>query len=271
MAQGFFRFSICAVHAPAPLSRRLVLRPFPAVLAAMEDASGKVDRLRSERVEMKRSEASLKAQLKKAKGAAKELRERAERAWRLSTFMLHVVLIAYALCEYKAPAAIKFLTNTGRKRRWPEKPESELQQLVEDAFLECDLDEFANLSSKDSPTDPEAFAAAARYSEEWAMAFFVEDQNARLGLAPSTEFLLDRWRQRRLMYPEASRPLDPGLVVESKARKWAQRWRIRWGARHGRIRVRDELPVEEARAKASHLDRKRDQNGHTCRDHFELA
>ena len=54
------------------------------------------------------------------------------------------------------------------------------------------------------------------------------------------------------MYPEGTRPLDPGLVSESKARKWARRWRIRWGARHGRIRVRDELPVEEAKAKARH-------------------
>ena len=194
----------------------------------------------------------MKAQLKKAKGEAKELREREQRAWRLSTFMVHVVLIAYALGQFKVPAAVKFLTTTGRKRRWPEKPESELQEMVENVFLECDLTELANLSDKDNPTHPEAFAAAARYFEEWAMAVFVEEQNMRLGLAPSTEFLLDRWRQRRLMYPEGTRPLDPGLVSESKARKWARRWRIRWGARHGRIRVRDELPVEEAKAKARH-------------------
>jgi hypothetical protein len=217
----------------------------------MEGVSGKMDRLRAERDEVKRREADLKAQLKEAKSKAKSLRDREERAWRLSTFMLHVVLIAYALCEYKTPAAIKFLMVTGRKRRWPEKHESELQELVENAFLQCDLDELADLSDKENPTHPEAFAAAARYSEEWTMAVFVEEQNMRLGLAPSTEFLLDRWRQRRLMYPEASRPLDPGLVVESKARKWAHRWRIRWGARHGRIRVRDEVPTEEARTKAS--------------------
>ena len=237
----------------------------------MEGVSDKMDRLRAERDEVKRREASLKAQLKQAKGKAKVLRERAERAWRLSTFMLHVVLIAYALCGYKSPAAIKFLIFTGRKRRWPEKPESELQELVENAFLECDESELADLCDKVNPTHPEAFAAAVRYSEEWAMAAFVDEQNVQLGLAPSTEFLLDRWRQRRLMYPEDCRPLDPGLVVESKARKWAHRWRIRWGARHGRIRVRDELPVQEARAKASPLQTKRAQNEHAWRAHFELA
>ena len=61
------RSSICAVHALAPLSCLLTLRPFPAVLAAMEDASGKLGRLQGERNEMKRREASLKAQLKKAR------------------------------------------------------------------------------------------------------------------------------------------------------------------------------------------------------------
>ena len=237
----------------------------------MEGVSDKMDRLRAERDEVKRRGASLKAQLKEAKGKAKDLREREERAWRLSTFMLHVVLIAYALCDYKAPAAVKFLISTGRKRRWPEKQESELQELVENAFLECDENELTDLCDQENPAHPEAFAAAARYREEWAMAVFVEEQNVQLGLAPSTEFLLDRWRQRRLMYPEASRPLDPGLVVESKARKWAHRWRIRWGARHGRIRVRDEVPVQEARAKASHLQKTRAQNEHAWRAHFELA
>jgi hypothetical protein len=246
LAQGFFGFIIFAGHVFPPPCCRLLPRPFPEVAVVMEDLSGQVDRLLADRQEMKRREASLKAQLKKAKG----LREREKRAWRLSAFMLHVVLIANALCDYEAPAAMKFLTMTGRKRRWPEKPESELQELVENLFMECDTNELAELADKDNPTHPEAFVVAARYSEEWHMAAFVEDQNVRLGLAPSTESLLDRWRRRRTMYPEAFRPLDAGLVAEGKARKWAHRWRIRWGAWHGGIRVRDELPLEETKTKA---------------------
>ena len=236
-----------AVHVLALLCCR---QQSSAVLATMEDPgdpADKLKRLQAERVAMKRREASLKAQLKKAK----EVVKREERAWRLSTCMLHVVLIIYALCEYKAPAAIKFLMVSGRKRRWPDKPGSELQEIVENMFLQCDTDELAGLTDQDNPTDPDAFATAAKYIEEWNMVAFVEDQNVRLGLAPSTESLLDRWRRRRAMYPEAFRPLDPGFVAEAKARKWAQRWRTRWGARHGGIRVRDELPLEETRAKAS--------------------
>jgi len=152
---------------------------------------------------------------------------------------------------------MKFLTMTGRKRRWPEKPESELEELVEDVFMQCDTNELAGLADKDSSTDPTAFAAAVQYIEEWNMAAFVEDQNVRFGLAPSTESLLDRWRRRRAMYPEAFRPLDPGFVAEAKARKWAHRFRARWGAWHGGIRVRDELPLEETWTKAGSEKRPR--------------
>ena len=59
------------------------------------------------------------------------------------------------------------------------------------------------------------------------MSVYVAEQNTMLGIAPSTESLLDRWRQRMEIYPEAYRPQDPGLVVEDKARKWAQKWRVR--------------------------------------------
>ena len=88
------------------------------------------------------------------------------------------------------------------------------------------------------------------HTEDWKMAVHVADHNVRLGIAPSTESLLHRWRDRRAAYPEACRPADLGSVSEDKARQWARRWRLRWGARHGAIRVRDELPVGEARSKA---------------------
>ena len=117
-------------------------------------------------------------------------------------------------------------------------------------FLECDPEDFTNLADKANPKDPEAFKVAAQHTEEWKMAVYVAHQNGQLGLAPSTESLLHRWRQCRAAYPEASRPADPGTVAENKARKWAHRWRIRWGAKHAAIRLRDELPLDETRSKA---------------------
>jgi hypothetical protein len=224
------------------------LQPGLAIAAPMEqeDEADRLDQLRAERVEIKKREKMLKAQLQQAK----KVQEQSERAWKLSAFMIHVVLISYALCEYKAPAAVKYLTVTGRKRKWPERTESELKEMVERLFVECDVDKLADLTSKASPAEPDAFAVAARLSEEWAMATFVEDCNLRLGLAPSTDSLLHRWRQQSASYPEAVRPRDIGVVSEARARKWAQRWRERWNAWYGGIRIRDEVPVEEARAKA---------------------
>ena len=212
----------------------------------MEGTDEKLDRLRSETQKLKRTEAEVKAQLKKAKAQG----ERERRVWQLSPFMLHVVLIAYALCDYQSPAAIKFLAATGRKRSWPEKSEADLQDVVETVFLECDTEEFTELADQANPKDPEAFKVAAQHSEEWKMAVYVANQNVQLGLAHSTDSLVHRWRHHTAAYPEVSRPADPGTMAEGKARKWAQRWRIRWGAKHAAILIRDELPVEETRSKA---------------------
>ena len=74
--------------------------------------------------------------------------------------------------------------------------------------------------------------------------------------------MLHRWRSSRAAYPEASGPADPGTVAEPKARKWMQRWRARWAAKMGTIRLREELPLGEARDNAGHKIgiEKRDQN-----------
>ena len=255
--------------AVALLVRDLRLQPLDFHSVAMEDSDSKLGELKAQGKALKKQEAELKAQLRKAK----QLQEREGQVWKLSNFMVHVVLIAYALCDYQTPAASKYLVVTGRKRRWPEKTEAELHELVESIFLECDEPELWDLADTSNPTDPTAFAVALRYSEEWKMATYVADQNANLGLAPSTGSLLDRWRQRRTMYPEATRPPDPGPVVENKGRCWARRWRRKWALKYGAIRVRDEIPVGEARGKAGEQNgpKKRDQNELVFRAHFGLA
>ena len=85
-------------------------------------------------------------------------------------------------------------------------------------FTEADVERLLDMADKDNSTEPEAFKVAARYFEECEMAAFVAEQNVTLGIAPSTEFLLDRWRVRRSMYPEACRPKDVGSVAENKGR-----------------------------------------------------
>ena len=93
------------------------------------------------------------------------------------------------------------------------------------------------------------------------MAVYVRDQNARLGLAPSSESLLNRWASRRAAYPGASGPAHFGTVAEPKARMRMQRWRGRWGGKIGTVRLREKLPLGESRGKAGHQigTEKRDQ------------
>ena len=56
--------------------------------------------------------------------------------------------------------------------------------------------------------------------------------------------------ERRQRLPEAVRPPGKGSVFEPRARMWLTRWQRRWGGKHGAIRTRDELAVQEMRDKA---------------------
>jgi hypothetical protein len=241
--KGFACFAGC----PSPWS-------FPV---AMSGADGKLDQLKMEKQELKRKEMEVRAQMKRAK----RLEENAGRAWQLSVFMTHVVLIAYSLCNYSTPAAVKYLAIAGRRRRWPARPEAELHELVEHVFLECDPDELAELASIRNPKHPAAFAEAVKYSERWELAGFVAQQNEDLGLAPSTESLLDRWNSRRAKYPEAVRPPDAGSIAEVRGRLFGCRFRKQWGVKHGALRVRDDIPVPEMRGKVGELLQYHKQGG----------
>ena len=94
------------------------------------------------------------------------------------------------------------------------------------------------------------------------MAVYVRDPNARLGLAPSTESLLNRCESRRAAYSGAPGPAHFGTVAEPKARMRMQRWRGRWGGKIGTVCLREELPLGESSSKAGHQigSEKRDQN-----------
>ena len=74
--------------------------------------------------------------------------------------------------------------------------------------------------------------------------------NEQRGVAPSTAMVLERFEQRRSHLPEGVRPRPRGVAAEDKARAWALRWRRRWGARHGNIQAREDIPLDEKRAKA---------------------
>ena len=143
----------------------------------------------------------------------------------------------------------------GKRRRWPSKREEDLEREVEDMFLECDLEELLAWCNISAPPDPKAMEVAMRVAEEWRLAEWVRLLNEQRGVAPSTAMVLERFEQRRSQLPEGVRPGPRGVAVEDKVRAWALRWRRRWGGRHGSIQAREDIPLEEMRAKAGEFIR----------------
>jgi len=59
---------------------------------------------------------------------------------------------------------------------------------------------------------------AVKYVEEWRVVEFVKDANSRLGLAPSTEAILQKMEANRLQLPTHMQPESKGTAAEAKAR-----------------------------------------------------
>ena len=157
--------------------------------------------------------------------------------------------------DCNAEPAVQFLAISGRHRQWPERSEDELRAIVEDSFLratshQAGLDEFAALLDTSSPSDPRAMQVALRVVQEWRLVAWTRSLNYDKGVSLSTEAVLQRLEQARLSLPEAARPAPRGTVDQGAARIWAARWRRRWGGRHGQIRAREAISLDDMRSKA---------------------
>lgn len=160
-----------------------------------------------------------------------------------------VALILYGRAGYKADAAAAFLAREAAKRKWVAKPVAEVRQLVSEAFLKVKLEDYTNLCDMGTTTYHVVMGVANRFWEEWALVAWAKDANLRLGVAPSTEAVLERAEKIRMQLPADWRPASRGSAASTKARSWCSRLRLRWGARHGAVRTRDDLTAEEMRNK----------------------
>ena len=210
-----------------------------------------LDELLKRRQELNAAVSEATRETKRAKLCERDARRGAEKAWKLPPAVAHTALIIYVEAGYVVEPATTFLANSGRQRHWPTKSEEELAEMVENLFLEVDdMDEFANLTSKCEPSDPEAMRKAIAYVEQWRLATWVTGLNSAHGVAPTTDSVLQRKEAMRLQLPEDVRPQAVGSSSDAKARVWCRRWRLRWGARHARVRIREDVSLEEKRTKA---------------------
>ena len=192
------------------------------------------------------------AEVGREKKNIKRVQVQDAKVWVLTPFLKSAVLIAYVLAGYTADPAARYLATVARKRGWPDKSEDDLRREAEEVFLAWDdMEELAALTCLENPSNPEATKVAVRVVEEWRLAQWVLRLNEQQGVAPSTALVLERREQACSRLPEGVRPPHLGTEAEPRARMWARRWRLRWGARHGRVRAREDVPLEERRAKVA--------------------
>ena len=172
------------------------------------------------------------------------------RQWQLDWRQRLVCLIAYAHAGFDAEPAARFLAIDGEGRGWRGKPEEERCRLVEDLFLEVDLEELGRLCDTDVIADARAMHVAVRYVEEWRLVCWARCRSeSPVGAPPSTTAVLRQAETNRLLLPVAIRPPSLGLVCDTRARLWAYRWRVRWEGRFGDPPVRPPFSAEDGRAK----------------------
>ena len=219
------------------------------LVAAMDD-SGRIEELLRQKAAAEAAAADAKRRLRNARGQARKDGNKRQRQWTLSEELKRVALILFERAGYDASAAAVFLRGVAAKRKWEMRTEVDVRRLVDDLFMEVDLDHLALLCDVANPSDVVAMRTAVRFWEQWALAAWVKEVNQRQGVAPSTEMVLDRLERQRLDLPEAVRPAGKGDVAMAKARAWACKWRRRWGFRYGTIRTREDIPAQEMREKA---------------------
>lgn len=187
---------------------------------------------------------------KRARAQSRGAARAAARAWILPDQMRHSVLIAYTQADYEFAPATKLLAACGRQMHWPAKSEEDLVRLVEDLFLEVDEVQLAALTDLGDPSDAGAVHDAMRYVQEWRLADWTARLNVEKGVAPSTDALLRQLEAQRLVLPASARPAARGTSAEASARVWISAWRKRWGARYGRVKIREDVSVDDMRFKA---------------------
>ena len=221
-------------------------------LARGMEAGNRLEELRKgeDRAKAALAEARRLLQNEQHRVAAAERKRKQQ--WHFSAELQQVALI---LCDKGHPdtsAATAFLMRAAAKRKWEERPEAEVSELVVTMYLEADLHDLVALCDATNPSNQKAMQSALRFWEEWCLAQWVEETNAKKGVAPPTAALLDCWEARRRNYPEGVRPSARGLPAEAWSRMWAMRFRRRWGIRHGAIRGREPMTVHEMLEKARH-------------------
>ena len=204
-----------------------------------------------EKAELKADRRKLVQEISKKKQKADYQEQAAKKQWLVAGPLLNMVLMIYVLAGYTTKPAAKYLIIAARKRQWPEKPEAEVMRLVGDKFAEArHIEEVAALIDADTAPDRAALKEAIAFVEEWRLFDDTAKLNYEQGVAPSAEFLLQRYEKNIEKLPEDLRPRSRGTSSEASSRMFLWRHRTRWGGIISQIKVAEDIPVATMRGKA---------------------
>ena len=217
------------------------------------EPSGRREELIQERATVDAELRDIRRRLQNAQHQAAAAERKRKRQWQLPEDLKRVLVILYHKGHPDPRAATSFLAGAASKRNWEERPEGDMRQVAQDTYLEISVEDLVSLCDADRPSDPKAMRTALRHWGEWRLALWVQDTNQVKGVAPSTQAVLDQLERRYRELPDGLRPRARGMANEARERMFALRLRRRWGMRHGSIRAREDISVEEMRAKARHM------------------
>ena len=154
-----------------------------------------------------------------------------------------MTLATYAISGSVEPGVV-FLRQTGRTRHWAERSDSELSDLVLDAFGRAGGDELLALVNEEETPDLAALRLAWKFVTQWRVSLWIAAQN-RKTISPASSLVLDRFEALRLEAPPTARPPPWGTSDSSTARMKVFRLRKTYHGRWGRFAARDDLPVAD--------------------------
>ena len=228
---------------------RIIFCTFVRAGGAMEPTP--LEAAMRERAELRASRQKLKHDIGNARQKVKKAEQAANKCWVVAGPLLNTIVIIMHLAGPATEAAAKYLALEAIRRQWPDKRAEELDDTVANCYLDYPDGELLDLIDAGSPSDGPSFAKAYEWVEQWRLYRWTAELNTKNAVAPSTEFVLQRYERNIAQVPEQLRPQHRGGSAEPRARMWALRWRRRWEGKMGKIPVTEDVPVETMRDKAA--------------------
>ena len=179
----------------------------------------------------------------------RRMRRSLARAWVLPRDILSAALVVYERCSWVAEPSVAFLHGVARRKRWPPRSDEDVEMLLEQAFLDFDIDELGQLQSLHDALDPTLKRRVHRHVNEWQVVLWGRGLNSDHGVAPSTASLLHKAREVPGVVPVSATGTTITGRPDNKARAWAGRFRKKWRARIGKVRLDSSVNPTERQAK----------------------